>query len=403
MIFSVEQKILFWVEKHLYLIFFFAITLISLAIRFLLKDADSGDLNAFLLPWFDYIKENGGLGSLDMQVGDYNIPYQTVIALLTYLPLEPTYLYKLFSCIFDYFLAILAGCFVYSGSRDKRKLKALLAYSCVLLSPLVFLNSSYWAQCDSVFTSFSVLSLLFFSREKYGLSFIAFGLAFAFKLQAIFLLPLYLFLYVYKKRFSFLYFFLIPMTMIFMATAGLVKGRGIKDVFFIYANQTTTYTSLYINYPSFWGLFLSDTPAQLSLALKPLAIVCTIAVLVLLLFWLYRHQAMLTPVTLVYMAFLVIFTCVLFLPNMHERYGFQYEILSILLAFFLPKTAWLSLGLHILSFRTYSIYLFDFTRERFYQLSIINVMIYVIYLYLFYRYVQDKELYQCDSLHSANL
>ena len=87
------------------------------------------------------------------------------------------------------------------------------------------------------------------------------------------------------------------------------------------------------------------------------------------------------------MAFLIVFTCVLFLPNMHERYGYLYEILSILLVFFLPRTAWLSLGLHILSFRTYSIYLFGFTQDRFYQLSIVNVIIYVIYLYQFYRYL----------------
>ncbi|MBQ9990261.1 MAG: hypothetical protein IJP31_04890 [Lachnospiraceae bacterium] len=387
MIFSFERKIFSWIEKHLYLLFFIAITLLSMAVRFLLRDGTSGDLEAFLLPWFEYIKSNGGLRSLDTQIGDYNIPYQTIIALLTYLPLKPTYLYKLFSCTFDYLLALTAGYFIYSSCKKQQKLKGLLAYTCVILSPLVFLNSSLWAQCDAVFSTFAVLSLLFFSREKYGLTFLAFGLAFAFKFQAVFLLPFYLFIYIYKKKFSCIYFLLVPTVMIFMATGGLLRGRSLKDVFLIYANQTTTYTSLYINYPSFWGLFLSETPAELSLFLKPMTIIVTVAVLAILLFWLYKQEITLTPATIVYMAFLIVFTCVLFLPNMHERYGYLYEILSILLVFFLPRTAWLSLGLHILSFRTYSIYLFGFTQDRFYQLSIVNVIIYVIYLYQFYRYL----------------
>ena len=157
MIFTFEKKILEWLQKNITPLFLIFITFLSVIIRFSLLDGISGDLTGFLLPWFEEIKAYGGFSTLSQQIGDYNIPYQTIIACFTYLPFEPTYMYKFLSCTFDYLLAITVGLIVYSFSNENRQFRGILAYCCIILSPVVFFNSSYWAQCDAIFSFFSII------------------------------------------------------------------------------------------------------------------------------------------------------------------------------------------------------------------------------------------------------
>lgn len=189
--FKIEKRFLEWVEKHILLFCVIGVTLISMIIRYSFREIISNDAYWCLLPWYDVIKENGGIYALGSQVGDYNMLYQFIIAVFTYLPIEPLSAYKLLSCIFDYLLAAAMGYFVYFFSEKDRILKGTMAYMLVLMSPIVFLNSSYWGQCDAIYTFFCVASLIAFCREKYPLTFVLYGVAFAFKLQAVFLLPFF--------------------------------------------------------------------------------------------------------------------------------------------------------------------------------------------------------------------
>ena len=64
-----------------------------------------------------------------------------------------------------------------------------MAYAVVLFLPVVFLNSAVWAQCDSIYTSFCVMSFYFLLRGRGRLSMALYGVAFSFKLQAVFFAP----------------------------------------------------------------------------------------------------------------------------------------------------------------------------------------------------------------------
>ena len=152
--FKIEKRFLEWVEKHILLFCVIGVTLISMIIRYSFREIISNDAYWCLLPWYDVIKENGGIYALGSQVGDYNMLYQFLIAIFTYLPIEPLSAYKLLSCIFDYLLAAAMGYFVYDFSEKDRVLKGAMAYMLVLMSPIVFLNSSYWGQCDAIYTCF---------------------------------------------------------------------------------------------------------------------------------------------------------------------------------------------------------------------------------------------------------
>lgn len=382
--FKIEKRFLEWVEKHILLFCVIGVTLISMIIRYSFREIISNDAYWCLLPWYDVIKENGGIYALGSQVGDYNMLYQFLIAIFTYLPIEPLSAYKLLSCIFDYLLAAAMGYFVYDFSEKDRVLKGAMAYMLVLMSPIVFLNSSYWGQCDAIYTCFCVASLLAFCRDKYKLTFVLYGVAFAFKLQAVFLLPFFLFAYFMKKKFSVLYFGIIPVMMVILSIPGLIMGRSVAEVFTIYLNQTGSYKSITMNYPTFWNLLQSANMDAFYINMKKPAIALTVVVIALLMVtWIVKKVPMTTR-NMIYMAFLLAYTCVLILPSMHERYGYLYEILAILVVFLQIRTLPCLVGMYLASFAIYGKYLFMF-EINLPALSIVNTLAYIGYIVILTR------------------
>ena len=382
--FKIEKRFLEWVEKHILLFSVIGVTLISMIIRYSFREIISNDAYWCLLPWYDVIKENGGIYALGSQVGDYNMLYQFIIAVFTYLPIEPLSAYKLLSCIFDYLLAAAMGYFVYFFSEKDRILKGTMAYMLVLMSPIVILNSSYWGQCDAIYTFFCVASLLAFCRDKYKLTFVLYGVAFAFKLQAVFLLPFFLFAYFVKKKFSVLYFGIIPVMMVILSIPGLIMGRSVAEVFTIYLNQTGSYKSITMNYPTFWNLLQSANMDAFYINMKKPAIALTVVVIALLMVtWIVKKVPMTTR-NMIYMAFLLAYTCVLILPSMHERYGYLYEILAILVVFLQIRTLPCLVGMYLASFAIYGKYLFMF-EINLPALSIVNTLAYIGYIVILTR------------------
>lgn len=394
--FNLEKQICEWIQTHILFLFMLAVTLISVLIRYSFRDMVTSDASGCLLPWYDIIKENGGIFALRSQVGDYNMLYQFLIAVFTYLPIKPLYAYKLLSCIFDYFLAAVMGMFVFSFSRKEKALKGAMAYIIVLISPMVFLNSSYWAQCDAIYTFFCIASLFFFCREKYKAAFILYGVAFTFKLQAVFLLPFFLFAYFFRKKFTILYFAFIPAVMIALSMPGIFMGRSIMEVFTIYFNQTGSYQSINVNYPTFWNLFQRYNFTSFYLTMKQPAIAITVVALAcFMVIWIVKNVTMSTR-HIIYMAFLLTYTCVLFLPSMHERYGYLYEILAVAVAFLQVKTLPCLIGMYIVSFAIYGNYLFMFEVD-FTTLSVVNVLVYFGYVLI----LMKEMLLDCEEKNAG--
>lgn len=382
-----EKKILNRVDRFLPLIVLLFFTVIGFYARFQLLDIKSSDMSCFLLPWYNTIKTSG----IKSQVGDYNLLYQFIIFIMAKIPLDPVYLYKLLSIIFDYILAAGSALVIWHLSDRKALWPAIITYCAVLLSPIVILNSAAWGQCDSIYCCFIILTITALLKEKYPLAMVFCGLAFSFKLQAIFILPVLLFIYYTGRKFSILNFLIIPLTMVASGIPSMFCGRNPFDTFAVYANQTNTYLNMTMNYPSVW-VFLTQTsnPEQYGY-MHTVAIIITLAVLSILYIALINKKIVPEGKNVIFTAFITVFTCIIFLPAMHERYSYLYEVLAIILAVIKPKTIPLCAGIIFISMCTYGNYLFEANAIGLSTLAVINLLIYTVYLLLFMRDMNETK------------
>lgn len=375
---TLEKKLLSKIDQYLPVLVIFLVSVIACLIRYTLRRIVTRDAIAFLLPWFEEISRKG----LYTQVSecDYNLLYQFLIWIMTKFPLQPLYLYKILSCIGDYLLAGFAALLVYQIDSKNKLWNSIATYAAVLLCPVVFLNSSAWAQCDALFTSFAILGLYFLNKERYNWALISLGISFSFKLQAVFFMPIYLFVYFTRRKFSIVRFSLIPVTMVATSMPLLFWGRNVLETFFIYLRQSGAYTHMALNYPTFWTLVCSMTEPQHYFYLKKATIMLTVCILAFfMILWIRKNYAA-EGKNLIIMAFTLAYTCVLFLPSMHERYGFLYEMCAIMLAVLIPKTIPLCLGLLSISLCTYGTYIFEIP-INYTVLAVANSALYVAYYY----------------------
>lgn len=386
---KIERKIIQWIQQHLTELFALAITLCSLVIRISFRKFESIDSGIYLLPWWEEIRNNGGIYALESQVGDYNMLYQFLIAVMTYLPVKPLYQYKLLSGIFDYLLAATVGYVTYDLT-DKSRERGLMAYVTIVMSPVVILNSSAWAQCDAIYVFFIMLSLLMLMKERCTLAFVILGIAFSFKLQTIFIIPFFIYYYFKKKNFTILNFAIIPLVMCLVSIPNLIMGRSIQDVFLNYARQTNTHADLTLNYPSFWCIFNQAVSLE---TLEEPAVMLTIALLGIFIYlWLTSENNMESK-KMIYSAFLIAYTCVFFLPRMHERYGYMYEILSVPIAFTNKKTIPLCVMLNVISMITYAQFLYG-TEYDARILACVNGLVYLLYIMILMPQLLKNEIHQ---------
>lgn len=381
---QMERKFLDIVQKNNIVLFGVIITLLAVLVRFQARGFCSADMEYYLLPWYDEIKAGGGLSMLKQQVGDYNILFQICIALMTYIEnINPIFLFKGFSIVFDFLLAATAGLIIYELDEKKDFTRPVFAYGIVLFFPTVLLNSSFWGQSDSIYSFFIVLTLYLILRDKHKTAFAIFGIAVAFKLQALFIFPFLLIYYVIEKRYSILYSFISAAVFYILALPGALSRHSLLEPFHIYANQKGFCAGLYINFPSFLVFF--GNKWETYEAISSVIFLIIIAVLGIGLFFIMQKKSSLyrTPYFLLIAAWSV-WTCVIFLPEMHERYGYMLDILLILILFYESCYAVAVLPAFLTGIVTYSCYLFH-TDYDLVALSALYTAAYFIYTYILIR------------------
>ena len=300
----------------------------AMVLRGLCMEHETLDYQDFLTRWVRTIREQGGFRALRYSIGNYNVPYLYFLAAFSYSSIRDLYLIKLLSIFFDLMLAWAVMRTVYCFTD--RRATVLAAFFVTLFLPTVVLNGAYWGQCDSIYVSFAVWSVYFALKDKPIVSVCMIAISFAFKLQAIFLMPVFLiFLFARKIKWWQLAFF--PITYVLMALPAIALGRPAKSTLLLYFNQAGTVGGG-LNYNSS-SMYAFLHGAENTDRLAKIGILAAFVFLLLLYLFCFLRRRSLDDRALLTCALLVCVAVPFFLPHMHDRYFFLADILSVAFAF----------------------------------------------------------------------
>ena len=307
------------------------LTLLAFAIRWAVLDYETLDYQNFLTHWVSFFRNNGGFKALAKPVGNYNIPYLYFLAFFSYLDVRDLYLIKLLSIFFDVILAWASMLMLSRFSSSKNRLTA--CYFAVLFLPTVFLNGSLWAQCDAVYVALAILSIYLALDNKPVLSMLCITLSFGFKLQAIFVMPIFAVLY-FMGKFKLKHFLLFPISYSVLVMPAVIAGRPFWDCISLYFNQTGSIGSgLNYNSPSVYAVFRNVQNTELA---SKLGIIAAFSFMLALLIVCFVFRNRLNDKSVLGAALLFTVGIPFLLPHMHDRYFFLCDILSLILAFSFP-------------------------------------------------------------------
>ncbi|MDR3050790.1 MAG: hypothetical protein LBU67_03610 [Oscillospiraceae bacterium] len=336
-----------------------ALVMVALLIRIALFNHISSDYDSFLRVWVDAFRQNG-FAAIAQEIGDYNLPYQYILALVARLPLNAMYQIKLVSIVFDFALALLLMALTERFLSPRYRLVVL---SAALLIPTLWFNGAMWGQCDALYCFFVLGCLYAMLADRPVLSMALLTVAFSFKLQTVFIFPLVLF-GLWQKKYKLRHLLVFPLSYLVIILPALLAGRSLISALTIYLRQATQYNErLTYNAPNIYQFFpfgevsmqhsytsilkfipgvnaelwgewwTKDTVRYLLAALVPYAGMLVLA----LVYYLYRGRkhVRLPHVWRLCLAFTLLMPLVL--PKMHDRYFTLAEIFAILYAVRYPK------------------------------------------------------------------
>ena len=289
------------------------------------------DMAKHYIPWMEAVRA-GGLASMSSEFADYSPPYIYLMYLASWLvPLvgEATAI-KLINVPFIATLSVAIYQIVLHSSGSRRS--AAIAAAIMWVAPTPLVNAFAWGQTDAIYTSFLTLFVLFAIRRSPVAAAWMFGVALAFKLQAIFLLPVLVYL-VLAKRMRVAHLLFVPFAYLLMMVPAAIAGRPWLELITIYLGQLQTSSHLAIDAPNPWkivgalalvnyetGLFIGVAAAGLaglaiavgSVRLEPNS----------------RTIVLVAALSAAFMPYL--------LPTMHERYFFVADVMTLTLAWVIP-------------------------------------------------------------------
>ena len=313
---------------------------LALLVRICSLDYISDDYTNFLSKWVDFFRQNGGFAALGESIGDYNVPYLYFLAAISYAPVPDLYLIKALSVLFEVLMAwgvfLLTRHLVREASCSEAEQTLpqfaawapVLSFFLVLFLPTVFFNGAVWGQCDAIYTAFALFALYAALKHRGAEAVMLIAVAFSFKLQAVFLLPLFLIL-LFTKHVKWYHLFLFPMVYCVICLPALLLGRPFLDIFQIYFNQAGQYPYLTMNAPSLASFLPASANEAIWSRVLILAAVGFVFALFVVGFFLRKK---LNSQGLLVLALLFAVGIPLLLPHMHERYFILAEVLSVVWA-----------------------------------------------------------------------
>jgi Gpi18-like mannosyltransferase len=320
--------------------------IIGVIIKIILLPIETGDFVVFLNPWIEFIKTHGYFSSLKYGFYDYTPSYIYILTAIAKIGLNPLYSIKIVSILFEYLAAYFIGKIVFL--KYKNELWIWISLAVIPLLPSVVLNSSYLSQCDSIYASLVMGSIYFIIQKKQFLGVLFLAIAFAFKMQTAFILPL-CFVMMLRGNIRWYYFGLIPIVFILSITPTWLFGRPFTELLKVYVAQTERFRFLTLNFPNIY-IWISNDYYE---TVKIIGIILTFVLTLFTGFWLSRKRIIFSFETWIRLAFLRAIVVPYFLPGMHERYLYLGDILGVLYYFVLRKNIHLPIGILLVSLYSY--------------------------------------------------
>ena len=359
------------------------VTIISMLIRLEVRHVVSGDWTTWWELWFAELYA-GGFKALAGNWYDYAPPFVYLLWLISVLPINCMTGFKLMMTGFDFMAAIVAYLIIYEITKNRTK--AVITYAIFALSPIFIVNSVLWAQCDMLPMFWVMLCIYFFVKERPSLAMFFFGVAFAFKLQPLWLAPMLVILWINKKV-DLKHFLWLPVCYFIGIVPAWIAGRPLGELLTIYISQTEAESwSLALKYSNLYYLigetgFIEEYHTA--------GVWLSLAVFMIVLYYIGRKKLKITAEFILLLGGFVGLLAPFFLPQMHERYSFFAEVFLILYVILKPQKFYLPVFQSLTSFMGYSIFLAqDWTLPIQYMPFITLTVLFLTGLEV-YRYIND--------------
>ena len=359
------------------------VTVLSVLIRFQVKHVVTGDWTAWWDLWFAELYE-GGFKAVAGNWYDYTPPFVYLLWVITILPINCMTGFKLMMSGFDFMAAIVAYLIIYEISKNRTK--AVITYAIFMLSPIFIVNSTLWAQCDMLPMFWVLLCVYFFIKERPSLAMFFFGVAFAFKLQPLWLAPMLVILWV-NKRVDLKHFLWLPVCYFIGIVPAWIAGRPLSELLTIYISQTEAEPwSLVLKYSNLYYLIGEDGFIE---QYHTAGVLLALGVFMIVLYYIGRKKLKITSEFILLLGAFVGLLAPFFLPQMHERYSFFAEVLLILYVILKPKKFYLPVFQSLTSFMGYSIFLAKDWELPIQYMPFITLAVLFGVGYEVYRYIND--------------
>lgn len=328
-----------------------AITAIGLAIRVILRVVTTMDWEMYWDPWISDLKEMG-FSYLATDRYDYAPSFVYILWVISKLPINPMTAYKSIHIVLDFAAAGVMGRMAAEVTGSKSK--GICAYGVMLLVPTIWADSALWAQCDIIFMLFVLLCFYCLFREKPGAAMFFYGMAFAFKLQSLFIFPFLVILWV-NKKIKIQHFLWIPGLYFLSIIPAWIAGRPLIELINIYMAQgAQDVWSLSIKWANIYQI-IGNKYFLLEYAEAGTWLI--LGILMCIMFAMAQKRYRITNEFIVQTALFFAILTPYILPHMHERYGCLADILAILYAVMNRKRFFIPIVQILISFNCYMAYL----------------------------------------------
>lgn len=240
--------------------------------------------------------------------------------------------------------------------------------------------------------------------KKYISSIICYGFAFAFKLQSIFILPVYVYVFLKDKKMvkKLVYIPLVLLPNLLLSLPYLIIGDGTRNIFGVYKMQVTEYADrISANISNIYHLIYFKTKGA-ALPTTSSGLFCGMIILTLVIFFvmlilIWKKEVVLSDENILNLALWSVVTCVFFLPCMHDRYIYIANVLGAVICV-ITKNCKTTAYIQAISLESISLVHYLFRLNTYIPTALLFLLVVIIATVRVFRENKVKEAYDnCEK------